>query len=110
MAREDTPNQTRRTAGARRRVRSANAGGEVTQLLSLDTAALRQRWATLFRANPVPSVGRHFMVRALAYRLQEKQLPGLKSSTLRILDRIADGRELQDSERAPMRRVGAALS
>ncbi|MBF6571709.1 MAG: DUF2924 domain-containing protein [Candidatus Binataceae bacterium] len=63
---------------------------EITRLPALDVPALRQRWATLFGADPSPNLGRALLIRAIAYRLQEKALAGLKPSTQRLLDRIAD--------------------
>jgi Protein of unknown function (DUF2924) len=55
----------------------------------------------------LPYLGRSFLVRALAYRLQEKALGGLKHSTRRILDRVADGTPSDESKRAPARKAGA---
>ncbi len=63
---------------------------EVARLPALDVPALRQRWAALFGAEPSPSFGRALLLRAIAYRLQEKASPGLKPATRRVLDRIAD--------------------
>jgi len=63
---------------------------EVAQLLTLDAQALRERWKSLFGGNPSPRLGRHFMIRAIAYTLQEKALAGLKPSTRRMLDRLAE--------------------
>ena len=64
---------------------------EVTRLLTLEAAALRERWAALFDANPSRSLGRVLLIRALAYRLQERSFAGLKPSTQRVLDRVAGG-------------------
>ena len=47
------------------------------------------------------------MIRALASRLQERAFAGLKPSTLRILDRVADGRAAVGLQRAPKRRASA---
>src|SRR5437870_10074506 len=67
-------------------------GGEIARLAALDVVALRQRWAALFGDDPSPNFGRALLIRAIAYRLQEKALAGLKPSTQRLLDRIADNR------------------
>ena len=63
---------------------------EITRLSALDVPALRLRWAALFGAEPSLSFGRALLIRAIAYRLQEKFSPGLKPATRRLLDRIAD--------------------
>ncbi len=65
---------------------------EIVRLPALDVPALRQRWAALFGDDPAPNLGRALLIRAIAYRLQEKALAGLKPSTQRVLDRIADNR------------------
>ena len=46
--------------------------GEITRLAALDVVALRQRWAVLFGDDPSPNFGRALLIRAIAYRLQEK--------------------------------------
>ena len=80
---------------------------EVMNLLALDAAALRQKRPVLFEAELAPNIGRNFMIRTLAYRLQERALGGLKPSTQRILDRVADGAASAESKRAPKRRASA---
>jgi hypothetical protein len=64
---------------------------EFADLLKLDTATLRRRWASVFDANPSRHFGHLFMVRTIAHRLQEKTSGGLKRSTERLLDRVCDG-------------------
>jgi hypothetical protein len=44
----------------------------------------------LFGADPPPKLRSSLLVQAIAYRLQEKALGGLKPATLRLLERIAD--------------------
>jgi hypothetical protein len=80
---------------------------EITRLAALDLPALRQRWAALFGAAPSPNLGRALLIRAIAYRLQEKALAGLKPSTRRLLDRIADNRSSDASQSIPQRRATA---
>jgi Protein of unknown function (DUF2924) len=105
MGRPSSPNRGRKPASV--------PGGsedltlEVAQLPALDLPALQRKWVTLFGADPSPHLGRQFMIRALAYRLQEKALGGLKPSTLKILDRVVDGAASAESERALTRRASA---
>jgi hypothetical protein len=95
-----------------RKPRSVGCGSEdlardVASLPALDAATLRQRWKALFGADPSPRVGRSLMVKAIAYRLQERALGGLKPGTQRLLDRIVEGRSEAAPERIPKRRAGA---
>jgi len=69
--------------------------------------ALRQRWAALFGDDPSPNLGRALLIRAIAYRLQEKALAGLKPSTQRLLDRIADNPSKDTPLYMPKRRASA---
>jgi Protein of unknown function (DUF2924) len=80
---------------------------EITRLPALDVPALRQRWAALFGDDPAPHLGRTLLIRATAYRLQEKALAGLKPSTQRVLDRIADNRSKDALQYVPQRRASA---
>jgi hypothetical protein len=63
---------------------------EIRHLPALDVPALRQRWAALFGDDPSPGLGRTLLIRAIAYRMQERSFAGLKRSTQRVLDRIAE--------------------
>src|SRR5713101_7629273 len=102
----------RRTSPERRKRPPSIGGGseqlaeEITRLLALDVPALRQKWTALLGAKPSPHLGRVLMVRAIAYRLQEKAFSGLKPSAQRILDRVCDGPEAAQ-EHIPKRRASA---
>jgi hypothetical protein len=63
---------------------------QLDRLLELNPAELREQWQTLFGADPAPKLRSSLLVQAIAYRLQEKALGGLKPATLRLLERIAD--------------------
>jgi hypothetical protein len=80
---------------------------EIQELLTLDVTALRRKWATLFGDDPSPYLGRMFMVRAIAYRLQERAFGGLKQSTQRVLDRFSEARGKKTQPSAPRQRAGA---
>jgi hypothetical protein len=93
---------------------SPSAGGnleevarEITRLPALDVPALRQRWTALFGAEPSLSFGRALLLRAIAYRLQEKASPSLKPATRRVLDRIADNRSSDAPQSMQQRRASA---
>ena len=80
---------------------------EIQELLTLDVTVLRRKWATLFGADPSPYLGRMFLVRAIAYRLQERAFGGLKPSTHRLLDRFSETRGNKTQPSAPRQRAGA---
>jgi hypothetical protein len=63
---------------------------ELQQLRGLNSIQIRERWRTLFGAEPPPKLRFSLLVQGIAYRLQEKALGGLKPATLRLLERIAD--------------------
>jgi hypothetical protein len=71
---------------------SDHLGREIEHQLELDGAALRQRWTTIFKADPSRNFGRLLMMRSIAYRLQEKTVGCLKKLAERLLDQICDGR------------------
>jgi hypothetical protein len=80
---------------------------EVTQLSARNTATLRAKWAALFGAAPSHRLGRRFMRRAIAYRLQESMFGGLKPSTERLLDRVCDTEGKTTLEHIAKPRAGA---
>jgi DUF2924 family protein len=79
----------------------------IASLPTLDTAALRQRWKALFSADPSPHFGRSVLVNAISYRVQERALGGLKPTTQRLLDRIAEGSSKNLIKRVPNQSAGA---
>jgi hypothetical protein len=60
---------------------------EIARLRGLDLGELRARWHTVFGRRPRSSLPRHFLFRALAYRIQADALGDLDSAYQRILDR-----------------------
>jgi hypothetical protein len=78
------------TTGRRSSGSSQNLEQEVSDLLTLDIVGLRGKWSALFVADPPSRLGRTLLIGAIAYRLQEKALGGLKPSAQRALDRVCD--------------------
>jgi len=69
----------------------------LAELEACDTETLRKRWTQYFRFAPPPRFRRDFLLRAVAYALQERTSGGLKPATTRRLKRIAaDLRERHD--------------
>ena len=80
---------------------------EIAGLSKASITDLRERWKTLYGKEPSGYIGRSLMIRAIAYRLQERALGGLKPSAQRVLDRIGAGRSEAGLEPIPTRRASA---
>ena len=79
----------------KRRAHALDGGALSAEVAGLSKASikdLRDRWKTLYGKEPSGHIGRSFLIRVIAYRLQEKAFGGLKPSAQRILDRVCDGR------------------
>ena len=63
----------------------------------LDSEQLYARWKTLYGSDPPDRLRRPLMVQALAFRIQEQALGGLKPVTRRLLHSIGDGAEIDRS-------------
>ncbi len=63
---------------------------ELERLRELNPEELHEQWRMLFGTDPPPRLRSTLLVQAIAYRLQEKALGGLKPVTVRLLERIAD--------------------
>lgn len=55
----------------------------------LDSEELYARWKALYGVDPPARLRRPLIIQALAYRLQEKALGGLKPATQRLLLRLS---------------------
>jgi hypothetical protein len=107
------------TSSAGRGTRRHTYGGnpddlarEVRSLSTLGSKALKDKWRTLFGSEPPRQISRAFMLRAIAYRIQEKSLGGLKPATRRLLMQFAhDSAAARTPVAAPSRIVqsGAVL-
>jgi hypothetical protein len=62
---------------------------EIAALEAVDVAQLRARWRTLYGTEAPGRFSRDLLMRAIAYRLQERALGGLKPATRRLFERIA---------------------
>ena len=67
-----------------------NLTDDLAELRRLDSSALKQRWRVLYRTEAPVHIGRALLLQAAAYRLQERVLGGLRSSTRRLLERAAE--------------------
>jgi hypothetical protein len=69
---------------------SEKLANELAGLQRLTGEKLNQQFKITYRADPPPRMRRALLIQALAYRLQEKALGGLKPATQRSLARAAD--------------------
>ncbi len=80
---------------------------EIAGLESLDLNQLRARWKLLYEIEAPPHLSRDLLRRAVAYRIQENVLGGLKPATRRLLERVAEGaRTRKTTKVVPLRKVG----
>src|SRR5258708_18729851 len=68
----------------------AKLSAEIAGLESLDLNQLRARWKLLYEIEAPPHLCRDLLRRAVAYRMQENVLGGLKPATRRLLKRVAE--------------------
>jgi hypothetical protein len=62
---------------------------EIAALQSLDVTRLKTRWRTIYGRGAPARFSRELLMRAVAYRLQERALGGLKPTTGRLFQRVA---------------------
>ena len=86
---------------------------QLDQLKQLKVEELRKKWQALFDSAPPPRMRSSLMVQAIARRLQEKALGGLKPSTQRLLQRAAEeangGRKVSAIAKKAQPRPGTVL-
>jgi hypothetical protein len=84
---------------------------EILSLSDLSTGELRERWKALFGKAPSLEIGRAFLTRAVAYRLQERTYGGLKPSSHRLLARAVEetADDLPNKPQTRMARPGTIL-
>jgi hypothetical protein len=85
---------------------------EIALLESLEVDQLRARWKILYEAEAPTRFSRDLLMRAVAYRMQERLLGGLKPATRRLFERVSrDARARRLIRVAPVRKLapGALL-
>ena len=88
------------------RLGTRSLADELAELRGLDLTALKQRWRVFYRTEAPVHIGRALLLQAVAYRLQERVLGGLKSSTRRLLERAAEDKvDRRPPTEAPATRV-----
>ena len=67
----------------------ATLASEIAALAEATSADLKIRWRVLYSTEPPSRISRDQLTRAVAYRIQEKALGGLRPSTRRLLAKVA---------------------
>jgi Protein of unknown function (DUF2924) len=62
---------------------------EIAALPEATTVGLKERWRALYGTEAPRRISRDLLIRALAYRIQEQSLGGLKPSTRRLPAKVA---------------------
>ena len=74
-----------------RAIQDATACREaLARLPELDLGELRQKWRALYKTEPSPRLSRELLLRAVAYRMQELALGGLRPERQRQLRQFAE--------------------
>ncbi len=73
----------------------------LSRLPKLDIRELREEWHRLYKADASPNLSRELLIRAVAYRMQEVVLGGLRAEPQRQLRQIAQ--ELNQTGEAGIR-------
>lgn len=84
---------------------------EVVRLQELTTFELRQHWAHVYRSQAPARYARDLLIRAIAYKIQERALGGLTKGQLRKLsnDREAAEGKSQNRSAKPVIKPGTRL-
>ena len=70
---------------------------QIDELNQMSMAQLRKRWADLMGTDP-GRLGRHYLMRRLAYRVQELAYGGLSTQARKQLNAVADGKTVKPSK------------
>lgn len=74
----------------KRRIDAGRLASELACLSHLDRPALVKRWQQVCECEPPVNISRSLLLQALAYRMQEQALGGLKPATKRLLQKITE--------------------
>ena len=86
----------------RRPIQDATPCGEaLARLPELDLGELRRQWRALYKSEASPHLSRELLVRAVAYRMQEIAVGGLRPGQQRQLRQFA--RQLKENREEPIR-------
>lgn len=76
----------------RRSMDREGLASELAGLLRLDREGLLKRWQSLYGVDAPAKISQQLLLRAIAYKLQEQALGGIKPSTRKLLTSVLQGR------------------
>jgi len=69
---------------------AGNLAGELARLPALDRDELLEWWKQVYGSEPPARISKQLLVRAIAYKMQENVLGGLKPATKRFLAKVVE--------------------
>ena len=69
---------------------TAKISREIAELINLSLSELKDRWRSAYGTEPPPRSSRKLLISAIAYRVQERALGGLRPSVRRLLERASE--------------------
>ena len=78
---------------------------QIAALAGLDIRHLKSSWRELYDTEPPSRISRELLVRAIAYRLQEREFGSLDVATRRLLERVADDLSSHRARRSHARKA-----
>lgn len=85
----------------KRRIDAGRLASELAGLPGLDRPALVEQWRQQYGTEPPARIGSNFLIRAIAYRMQEQALGGLKPATRRFMENAAKDNALGKQSSVP---------
>src|SRR5690242_10500396 len=79
------------------------AGKALSRLPTLEIGELRQQWRGLYKTQPPANLSRELLLRAVAYRMQEVALGGLRPARQRQLRQMAQQFKQTEAANTPPR-------
>jgi hypothetical protein len=83
----------------------ADVPQEIAILETLPLSQLRARWAEAYGTSPPTAARAGYLLRGIAYRIQEKVFGGLSPAVLRRLEKLAPGNESRRHKHSPPTRL-----
>ena len=69
---------------------TAKISREIAELINLSLSELKDRWRSAYGTEPPPRSSRKLLISAIAYRVQERALGGLRPSVRRLVERASE--------------------
>ena len=84
----------------------------IARLFELKVSELRDRWRAVYGNEPPPRSSKKLLISAIAYKIQERALGGLKPSAIRLLEHASEdsgGRQIAHIRKITRASTGTVL-